>query len=301
MRAAAAVAVVLVAFGCAPGREKSAPPPAESRFVVANGVRLHYLDWGGGGEPLLLLAGFGNDAYAFHRFAPKLAGDFRVLALTRRGFGQSQKTADCATSARVEDIRAFLDAMHLDRAHLAGHSMAGDELTLFAARHPHRVRKLVYLDAAYDRRPVAPREASDPASPPWAKRLALEALGDARAAEIAPADLPPAGTWRLYVSCRKAMHAFDPDYRKVRAPALAIYAVMPAHPAAARERDAARREALNAWWRANMAPIQRQSIEEFRRDAPRGEVVELPNADHFVFRGATEDEVLRRMRAFLLR
>jgi pimeloyl-ACP methyl ester carboxylesterase len=50
----------------------------------------------------------------------------------------------------VEDIRAFLDAMHIDRVDLIGHSIAGVEMTRFAAKYPVRVRHVVYLDAAYD-------------------------------------------------------------------------------------------------------------------------------------------------------
>ena len=40
------------------GQTSSAPSPKEA-FVVVNGVRLHYVDWGGNGEPLLLLTGLG--------------------------------------------------------------------------------------------------------------------------------------------------------------------------------------------------------------------------------------------------
>ena len=48
-----------------------------------------------------------------------------------------------------------MDALHVDKAILAGHSLAGVELTHFAATHPHRVEKLVYLDALRRRVKVA--------------------------------------------------------------------------------------------------------------------------------------------------
>jgi pimeloyl-ACP methyl ester carboxylesterase len=124
-----------------------------SGFATVNGVKLHYLEWGDTrGEALLLLAGLGNDASIFETFAPKLADRFHVHALTRRGFGASDKPAsgyDVAT--RVEDIRGFLDARGIRRVSLIGHSLAGDELTAFATAYPQRVRKVVYLDAAYNR------------------------------------------------------------------------------------------------------------------------------------------------------
>ena len=57
--------------------------------MSVNGVSLHYLDWGGDGQPLLLLAGLFGSAHGFDEIAPVFARDFHVLALTRRGHGKS--------------------------------------------------------------------------------------------------------------------------------------------------------------------------------------------------------------------
>ena len=54
-----------------------------------NGIRLHYLDWSGSGPTLLFLTGIGNNAHIFDGFAPRITDQFRVLALTRRGHGES--------------------------------------------------------------------------------------------------------------------------------------------------------------------------------------------------------------------
>src|SRR4051812_22060568 len=67
--------------------------PHKSGFVSVDGVKLHYLDWGGKGKVLLFLAGLGNSAHIFDDIAPKFTGRFHVLALTRRGHGQSDKPA----------------------------------------------------------------------------------------------------------------------------------------------------------------------------------------------------------------
>lgn len=125
----------------------------KSDFVHVNGIRLHYLDWGGNGPTLIFLTGMGCSAYIFNEFAPLFSDRFRVLALTRRGQGDSdypQTGYDADTL--VEDIRQFMDCLNVDKAILAGHSLAGVELTHFAATHPERVAKLVYLDALDDRR-----------------------------------------------------------------------------------------------------------------------------------------------------
>ena len=104
------------------------------------------------GETILFLHGAGDTAHIFDDLAPKFTNQFRVLGLTRRGHGQSEKPeAGYDTATLVEDIRQFLDALKIQRVILVGHSLAGDELTRFAGEHPDRVIKLVYLDAAHDR------------------------------------------------------------------------------------------------------------------------------------------------------
>jgi len=65
--------------------------PYKSDFVNVNGIRLHYLDWGGNGTALLLLPGMGNSAYIYGEFAPRFVDNFRVIAITRRGHGDSDR------------------------------------------------------------------------------------------------------------------------------------------------------------------------------------------------------------------
>ena len=125
----------------------------ESNFVNSNGVRLHYLDGGGNGPTLIFLTCMGCSAYIFSKFAPRFTDRFRVLALTRRGHGDSDiPETGYDADTLTEDIRQFMDHLHVEKAILAGHSLAGVELTHFAATHPARVEKLIYLDALDDRR-----------------------------------------------------------------------------------------------------------------------------------------------------
>jgi pimeloyl-ACP methyl ester carboxylesterase len=224
---------------------------AKCGFVVVNGARLHYVDWGGNGAPVILLAGLGNTAWIWSDFAPPLASDFRVLALTRRGYGESQQSASgYGLDTLVDDIRGFMDALGLERADFVAHALAGAELTRFAALHPDRVRRLVYLDAAYDRSTEGPVAAADPlrpTPPEDADRASVAAyvayvrrtrpdLGrswsDALERDVrASLDVLPGGSVRprppASVSSRIVASASEapPDYARVRAPALAIYAV----------------------------------------------------------------------------
>jgi len=204
------------------------PSTAKSGFVTANGIRLHYLDWGGTGETILFLPGFNDTAHVYDHFAPVFTDHFHVIGLTRRGVGESDKPKDgYDASTRVEDIRDFLDQLHIPRIILIGHSMAGDELTLFASRYPERTMKVVYYDAAYDRTPKGWLEGlSDPTyEPSIMQRMRMEALGLPGASDIHVDNMPPPEEWAVLVATQKAVFAFRPDYTKVQAPALAFYAI----------------------------------------------------------------------------
>lgn len=63
--------------------------PQQQFVAVARDVRLEVLDWGGPGRNLVLLAGGGNTAHVYASLAPKLAKQFHVFGITRRGAGQS--------------------------------------------------------------------------------------------------------------------------------------------------------------------------------------------------------------------
>ena len=126
--------------------------PHKSSIVEVNGIHLHYLDWGGRGPNLLFLPGMGCNAHIFDRFAPRFTDRFHVLALTRRGHGESDHPeTGYDIHTLTEDIHLFLDRLDIDSVILAGHSFAGAEMSHFAAIHPERLLGLVYLDAAFYR------------------------------------------------------------------------------------------------------------------------------------------------------
>ncbi len=84
---------------------------------------------------------------------PLLAQKHRVVAMTRRGSGDSSKPDFGFDTPRLaQDVLEVMDAMKLTKVLLVGHSIAGDELTWLGSHHPERFSGLVYLDAAYDRR-----------------------------------------------------------------------------------------------------------------------------------------------------
>ena len=149
---------VCVLAACASGRD--APPrriaapraPTITMIHVAPSVSLEVVDWGGRGTSLVFLAGLGNTAHVFDDFAPQFTDSFHVIGITRRGFGASAGSPPPSDlDTLVADITAVLDTLALGRVILAGHSIAGEEMTRFAELHAARCAGLVYIDAAYDR------------------------------------------------------------------------------------------------------------------------------------------------------
>jgi non-heme chloroperoxidase len=295
------------------------PSPHQVRFVqVAPGVSLEVLDWGGSGPPVVFLAGLQDVAHGFDDFAPRFTDHFHVFAITRRGYGASSQTPsgyDLAT--RIADLRAALDSLRLARVALVGHSIAGDELTAFAGAYSARVTGLVYLDAAYDHTGVATLLGE---SAPWAPMLAgdsvspvavqaytqrafgmhipeaqLRAIGRYDASGRLTANVTPATIDSLVLAgCR------HPDYRRVRAPVLAIYGVVDSAPQVFPNWatvDAAGRSAALHF----TAILQRWAAAErtrLRRELPSAQVLELHGANHYVF-DSHPAEVSRAMRTLL--
>ncbi len=153
----------LAAVGCArslrgePGGWVDPAPHTVSSIRGEAGVKLELLDFHGSGPPVLLLAGLGDSAHVWDDWAGALTSRFHVWALTRRGFGASERPdAGYTVPALAGDVLAALDVIApTARAGLVGHSIAGEELSFLARAHSERVAAVVYLDAAYDRTTVA--------------------------------------------------------------------------------------------------------------------------------------------------
>jgi non-heme chloroperoxidase len=296
--------------------------PHTQRFVnVGGGVRLEVLDWGGTGQPLVLLAGRGNNAHVFDVFAPKLSGEYRVLGITRRGFGNSTMTTSGFLSDSLgDDVLAVLDSLRIMKPVLIGHSIAGQELSSIGSRHPERVAGLVYLDAGahfafYNstggRAPAffrdTQRKLARLMDPAVGMTLAERGVLVAELQERMPTLERHLAQWRQELAeipeqsrvlpapetnaVFRAMALGQQVYTTVNAPVLAFFA-LPSQPSARIAADSAARA---YFFERRAAELSR--IAAFERGM-RARTVILADADHYVFR-SNEADVLRGIRQFL--
>ncbi len=128
---------------------RSLPGGFSSRFATANGIRQHYVI-GGKGEPLVLLHGWPETWWMYHKIMPALAKRYRVIAVDLRGGGDTDTPAsgyDKKTMAR--DIRELIRVLGYSSVNIAGHDIGSMVAYSFAVNHPDATRKVAMLDVTH--------------------------------------------------------------------------------------------------------------------------------------------------------
>ena len=301
-----------------PGEGQFSVPEAR-KVEVEKDISLEVLDWGGTGRPLVLLTGLGDDAHIFDNFAPKLTATYHVYGVTRRGRGASSKPAVTEANYSAhrlgEDVLAVIDALHLIEPVLAGHSVAGQELSYIGSMHSERVAGLIYLEAGYpyalydqlhgqldldvielrkQLRPLISGYAFEAIKHYSGVMANLQRVGkELEQHQQETKELPPS-----WVSPRMTPDLFAimegrEKFTSIQAPSLVIFATdpnrIPGDDPKSRAEEA-RQELL-------MRDKELQ-IEAFKRQVPSARIVLIPHATHYVFQ-SNEDQVLREMEAFI--
>ncbi len=121
----------------------------QDKTVLARGLNLHYLEWGGEGrQPMLLLHGLQDCAASWDFFAPRMTPWYRVLALDHRGHGDSPWDPDGSYKLAdyVGELEAVIEALDLRNLVLIGHSAGAKNAFLYASEHSDRLDRLVVVD-----------------------------------------------------------------------------------------------------------------------------------------------------------
>ena len=325
------LALCLLGFAaCRPAEraaETPATPPAwhdasahQERFVETNGVRLHVLDWGGTGPALVLIHGYGDSPHVYDDIAPLFTDRFHVVSYARRGHGRSSAGKSFSNATLAADLIGVMDSLGIAKANLAGWSMGGNEITAAAGLYPDRVEKIVYLDGGYDwSEPLFAAGVGElPISldPPPEARANLDAYkawwapswwpgGDLTRVEAYLRDISGVaedGSLHPVPDSANAANAFGAllsehrDYRKVKAPALSIYAeVFLSQPG----KDSAATAAIMNWESKHAVPFRTASQARLRKELAGVEIMTVPGS-HMTFMMVSRDSVAAAMKRFYL-
>jgi esterase len=122
----------------------------KDKYLDINGLRLHYLDWGKGGDrTMLLLHGFMAHAHAWDEFALSFRNRYHIIALDQRGHGESQwsKNGLYSIDDHFSDITEIVKILNLRDLIIIGHSMGGRNALFYTACYPQNVERLILIDA----------------------------------------------------------------------------------------------------------------------------------------------------------
>lgn len=126
---------------------------AMAAHVDKHSVQVDDTTWvyyeGGQGPTLLMLHGFAASKEVWLKQMEQLSQHFHVIAPDLPGWGESTRIngASYNIDAQAARLQGFIDALHLPKLVLIGHSMGGAIAGVYAAQHPEHVAELALLDS----------------------------------------------------------------------------------------------------------------------------------------------------------
>ena len=120
-----------------------------SRYADVNGTRIHYVE-GGKGTPVLLLPGWPETWWQFHKIMPELAKHHHVIAVDLRGMGGSAKPESGYDKKNMaKDIHELTRVLGYKKVNIAGHDIGAMVAYSFAANYPDATLKISLIDVAH--------------------------------------------------------------------------------------------------------------------------------------------------------
>ena len=115
--------------------------------VDLNGTTLHYISAGTKGSPILLVHGFPETWWSFHKLIPLLATEHRVFAVDLRGFGDSANGhGDYDSKTSAEDLHQLIAHLDVGPVHISAQDISGATVFRLAATHPEDVLSFTAIE-----------------------------------------------------------------------------------------------------------------------------------------------------------
>ncbi|ASK29364.1 alpha/beta hydrolase [Chryseobacterium sp. T16E-39] len=124
-------------------------PGFNSCFEELEDIQLHYVT-GGQGAPLLLIPGWPQTWWSFHKIMPALAEKYRVIAVDIRGMGSSDKPDEGYSKKNMAaDLLSLVKKLGYEKISIAGHDIGAAVAISFAGNFPKNTEKLIVLDTPH--------------------------------------------------------------------------------------------------------------------------------------------------------
>jgi pimeloyl-ACP methyl ester carboxylesterase len=121
-------------------------PGFKNGYADVDGVHLHYVT-GGKGEPLVLLPGWPETWWTFHKIMPALAEHYTVIVVDIRGMGTSARPADgYDKKTMAKDIHGLVQSLGYNKVNIAGHDIGSAVAYAYAQNYPQVTSKLVMME-----------------------------------------------------------------------------------------------------------------------------------------------------------
>jgi N-formylmaleamate deformylase len=116
--------------------------------VHANGIRQHYLRFGGKGDVVILLPGITSPAPTWNFVAERLGKVFDVYTLDARGRGLSDVSplGDYSLDVYAKDVAEFIKVLNIQHYYVIGHSMGARTAIRLGRHHREGIGKLILVD-----------------------------------------------------------------------------------------------------------------------------------------------------------
>ena len=188
----------------------------QTRYAKSGKISIAYQVFGSGALDLVFVPGwishleFSWEQPEYARFLTGLGSFARVIMFDKRGTGLSDRDAGLPSlEERMDDVRAVMDTVGIERAAVVGASEGGNMSMLFAATYPERVSALVLCGCFakriwsrdYPWAPTCRRSDSAPRPTCWRQRWGAVTPTSRRPWLPAARPMPPAAAWFGRPSC----------------------------------------------------------------------------------------------------